>query len=184
MARPSARVIVLTILGVAIAAFAIGIGLRGASSPGGADGTAQTPVDSSAESPAGPTGTSQQPTGETATPSEPAAAGAPLERITTPPERSLWALPLEFYDEGVELSVEIEPYGIGPSTYGPSIVALVISAKLADPAVDFPDIVDQNVVFVLGDAQVSTGGRYAGTAVTRQQDDRLVLVLEGVSRVP
>ena len=111
---------------------------------------------------------------------QPAAAGSVLASLSAPPERSLWALSDKSYDAGVELAVEFEPYGIGPSSLGPSIVARVSSATARGSSGRVPELAGRNVVFVLGESVVETGGHYAGTAVTTAKGDRVVLVLKDV----
>jgi hypothetical protein len=113
-----------------------------------------------------------------------APTGVALEPLSGPPERSLWALSADTYASGVEVSVEFEPYGIGPCSEGPSVVVRVASAKPSDSAAKIPDLAGRNVVFLLGDSVVDKGGRYAGTAVTRAQDDRVLLVLKDVRPLP
>lgn len=112
-----------------------------------------------------------------------AAPGAELARLTSPPEESLWAFAAGTYQPGVRVAVEFEPYGIGPSSFGESIVALVSSAELEDASVKAPELEGRNVVLIVGDSAVDSGGRYRGVAVTRAEEDRLVLVLEDVEPV-
>jgi hypothetical protein len=169
MASRAGKTLVLAILGLVVAIAAVGcdsgaVNDVGQSSPApdSADAT-QTPAPPSSDSPA-----------------TPAAPGVPLEPLSAPPDRSLWALSPDSYDEGLEIEVEFEPYGVGPSSYGPSIVALVSAADPVDPRGRAPDLAGRNVVFILGDQLVKVGGRFTGVAVTRMQGDRIVVVLQDV----
>ena len=158
MASRAGKTLVLVVLGLVVAAAV------GCDSGGSNDVGQPPPVQSDAAEPPAALA--------------PAPPGSPLEPLTTPPERSLWALSAESYDTGVVISVEFEPYGVGPSSYGPSIVALVSSATPIDSGVKAPELVGRNVVLIVGDVDVEVGGRYMGTVVTRAQDDRVVLVLQ------
>lgn len=166
MASRTGKTLVLAVLGLVLAVAAVGC------DSGASNDVGQVP-------PAESNGTQTPATPPAASaPAAPAAPGAPLEPLSTPPERSLWALSPESYDPGVEITVEFEPYGIGPSSYGPSIVALVSAATPEAPGTRAPDLVGRNVVLIVGDVSVAVGGRYTGTVVTRAQDDRIVLVLQ------
>jgi len=170
MASRAGKTLVLAILGLVVAIAAV------ACDSGAVNDVGQS---SSAPDSAGATQTPAPPSSDT--PATPAAPGVPLEPLSAPPDRSLWALSPDSYDEGLEIEVEFEPYGVGPSSYGPSIVALVSAADPVDPGGRAPDLVGRNVVLVLGDQRVEAGGRYVGTVVTREQDDRIVLVLQDVT---
>jgi hypothetical protein len=115
---------------------------------------------------------------------EPAAPGRTLSALSTPPARSLWALSADSYDADVEIEVEFQPYGTGPSSFGPSIVALVTVSSHQGSEQRVPELDGRNVVFIVGDTTVKVGGHYAGTAVTRLQDDRIVFVLKQASLLP
>jgi len=109
-----------------------------------------------------------------------AVPSAELPRLTTPPEKTLWALAPEACDAGVRVAVEFEPYGVGPSLFGPSIVAKVTSAESDSSSAKTPDLAGRNVVLLLGESVVDAGGRYRGVALTKVQQDRVVLVLDDV----
>lgn len=121
------------------------------------------------------------PSTETTAPVGPAPEGAELVRLTNPPEKTLWAVSAETYSAGVRIAVEFQPYGIGPSSFGPSVVVLVTSAEAEDPSAKAPDLEGRNVVFLLGDSVVDQGGTYEGIAATQAQGDRVLLVLEDVA---
>jgi len=117
----------------------------------------------------------------TSPPAAVAEPGAELSRLSTPPEKSLWAFAAGTYEPGVRIAIEFEPYGVGPSSFGASVVALVSSAEPEDSSAKAPDLAGRNVVLILGDSVVDAGGRYEGVAVTQAQGDRVVLVLEDVA---
>lgn len=141
----------------------------------GGSGDAEEPA---SQDGAAATATSSSPP---ASPERLAAAGERLEPLSGPPERSVWALSADAYDEGVELVIEFEPYGYGPSSFGPSIVALVSSAAPQDSDARIPKLSGRNVVLIVGDTEVEAGGSYTGKAITRLQDDRIVIVLQEAS---
>ena len=170
MASRAGKTLVLALLGLVVAIAAVGC-----------DSGAVNDVVQSPPAPAS-AGTTQTPTPPSSDPpATPVAPGVPLEPLSAPPDRSLWALSPDSYDEGLEIEVEFEPYGIGPSSYGPSIVGLVSAAEPRARDGRVPDLTGRNVVFILGDQLVKVGGRYAGVAVTRMQGDRIVLVLQDVT---
>jgi hypothetical protein len=168
MASRAGKTVVLTFLGLVVAVAAVGCDSGAVNdvgrSPSVSTDATRTPASPSSDPPA-----------------VPAAPGSSLEPLSSPPERSLWALSPDSHDAGLEIDVEFEPYGVGPPAYGPSIVALVSVAEHVSPGGRAPDLVGRNVVFVLGDQSVEAGGRYVGTVVTREQDDRIVLVLQDVT---
>ncbi len=131
------------------------------------------PTVSTPSAPSAPTSATTETTGQ------PAPVGTALAPMSQPPVKSLWALSPSSYDEGVEIRVEFSPYGIGPSAFGPSIVVLVTSAQAQTGRV--PDLTGRNVVFLVGDTSVKSGGRYRGAVVTRAKDDRIVFVLTGAT---
>jgi hypothetical protein len=104
-------------------------------------------------------------------------AGVELERLSTPPERSLWALSPDSYDAGAEVKVRFETYGLGPESFGPSVVTRVTQATPADSSARLPDLNGRNVIFVTGETTVETGGAWEATAITRLSGDRIVFVL-------
>jgi len=167
----SAVSVTLLVVAVLVVVAAFGLGRLTAQSPEG-DQTERS----------GPTGQEGSST-ETSAPVEPASEGAELVRLTNPPEKTLWALSADTYAAGVRITVEFQPYGIGPSSFGPSVVVLVTSAEAEDPSAKAPDLEGRNVIFLLGDSVVDKGGTYEGVAVTQAQGDRVVLVLEDVTSV-
>lgn len=172
MQRVSGRAVVALVLLLALVgggAFALGRLSARSASPGNAEGQ-----DGSREA------TPAASAVATGAPAAPAPAGAPLPRVTAPPEKTLLALGTDAYAEGLRIAVVFEPYGTGPDLDGPSVVARVIEATPEGDAKAAPDLAGRNVVFVLGEAKVDAGGRYRGVAVTKRQDDRLVLVLAEV----
>ena len=171
MEKPSGRtwVVLAAVLAILLVAAAFGLGSL----------TARSPEDDQTEE-SGQTGQDGS-SAETSAPVEPAPEGAELVRLTNPPEKTLWALSADTYSAGVGIAVEFQPYGIGPSSFGPSVVVLVTSAEAEDASAKAPDLEGRNVIFLLGDSAVDKGGTYEGVAVTQAQGDRVVLVLEDVT---
>jgi len=168
MVGPVGKALVAAFAGLAVVVLVAGCDNGGS----GDGGTA--PLSDSAT----PTVTASPSTG---TP-QPVPVGEALQTLSEPPERSLWALSTDSCDAGVEIAVEFEPYGVGPSSLGSSIVALVSDATPGSVDARVPALKGRNVVLILGQVSVTSGGRYSGTVITRKQGDRIVLVLQDVSR--
>jgi len=110
--------------------------------------------------------------------SVPAATGAALSTITTPPPRTLAMVPRENATPGSEYKVTVRVYGWGPSSGSiPTAVVLVTdSTPLGDVAKPFV-FKDRNVLVRLDPeaaAALTKGGTYAGVITLRSSGDSLV----------
>lgn len=180
----------LGILAVAGAAVALAVWRPWAVEPG-ASGVSGAPEPSSTSSKApsdwrgspdgDPADVSRVPTAPPEASRAPASTGATLARLTEPPKETLVAVSPDKCDEGVVFTILFEPYGIGPGSFGPSIVAKVVSAKAEEGPAKFPDIAGRNVVLVLGELEVPAGGLHTAKGRTAKRDDMVYFKLTEVT---
>jgi len=109
---------------------------------------------------------------------KPAAENAALTQITQPPNETVWAFKPEKYTDGARIELVFQPYGIGPSSLGESVVVLVSAAHPAVKGQNVPALVGRSVVLVLGQTEIAKGGTYEAVGVITTRGDRSVIVLE------